>query len=144
MEELGAKVSRFLDLAEGRAGVQCVHTLNKILVAARRMRLPPWVLEEAKKNRCGCVLGKRRTSLVWDLLKRAQRMSEEHTSGTDTETRDQFDQLYELWRLLVQCELHRPLTRREEIAALTSLAKGRIPRRIPKIHYILATIGKET
>lgn len=141
MEELGQKVSRFLELTRARTAVRCVHTLNAAIAAARRVNLPAWILDEAKKNRCGCVLGKRWTSFVWDLLKRAQRMSEEHTSGTDTATAHQ---LYELWRLLVQRKLHRPLTRREEIAALTSLAKGRIPRRIPKNHYIPATIGRET
>lgn len=117
MEELGAKVSRFLDLTEGRAGVQCVHTLNKILVAARRTNLPAWILEDAKKHGCNCGLVRQAEGFVWNLMQRPECASEaDHAS------------LEKLWMRLGSRKLGRPFTRREHRERWLSSQRARFER----------------
>lgn len=118
MEELGQKVSRFLELIRARTAVRCVHTLNAATAAARRTNLPAWILDEVrKKYRCSCELLRNAEKFVWDLMQRPECPGEaDHAS------------LEELWMLLGARKLGRPFTRREHRERSLSSQRARFER----------------
>ena len=117
MEKLGPKVARFLELAGGRTGTRCVHTLNRILPAAKRTNLPLWILEEAKKYRCSCRLGRNAETFVWDLMQHRECASEARHAS-----------LEELWIEIGSRRLGRPFTKREYRQRWLASQKARFER----------------